>query len=116
MTEAEAVAKYSSYMCTVGRVRKDITKYFAIDVDSFGEDRKRIMKVKTEGLDELILAFIKKGREHHLIIIGPIIQHAANSLAKKFLDIAEFKASNGWLEAFIQETKLSIMFLKVKED
>ena len=59
MTEAEAVEKYSSSKGTVVRVRKDIIKYLAIDVDAFGEDRKRIIKVKTEGLDELILAFIK---------------------------------------------------------
>ena len=74
---------YSSSKGTVSRVRKDNTKYLAINVDAFGGARKRIMKVKTEGLDELILAFIKKGREHHLIITGPIIQHAATSLAKK---------------------------------
>ena len=36
MTEAQAVVKYSSSKGTVGRVRKDIGKYLAMDVDALG--------------------------------------------------------------------------------
>ena len=51
ITESEAVAKYRTSKGTVGRVRREVYRYLNLDVDALGEDRKRELKVRTDGLD-----------------------------------------------------------------
>ena len=101
ITESKAVAKYRTSKGTVGRVRRDVHRYLNLDVDALGEDRKRELKVRTDGLDAQMVNFLHLSRERNLIVTGPVLQSVATSFAKKMVPPLDgFVASNGWLEKF----------------
>ena len=101
ITESKAVAKYRTSKGTVGRVRRDVHRYLNLDVDALGEDRKRELKVRTDGLDAQMVNFLHLSREQNLIVTGPVLQSVATSFAKKMVPPLDgFVASNGWLEKF----------------
>ena len=62
ITESEAVAKYRTSKGTVGRVRREVYRYLNLDVDALGEDRKRELKVRTDGLDAQMVNFLHRSR------------------------------------------------------
>ena len=76
-------------------------RYLNLDVDALGEDRKRELKVRTDGLDAQMVNFLHLSREQNLIVTGPVLQSVATSFAKKMVPPLDgFVASNGWLEKF----------------
>ena len=81
-------------------MRARIPELLQINFETVGETRKRVCRLKTQGLDDLLIEWIKKARAYNCIITGPIIQEVATKLATQHLDIQQFKASNGWLEMF----------------
>ena len=100
MSYTEAAKKYNSSAGAVSRVKKQMNELLAMDPDKLTDSRKRVAKLKTEGLDELVLAWVRKARENHCVITGPILQGVAESIAKEHLNLPNFKAPNGWLEVF----------------
>ena len=107
MSYAEAAKKYNSSAGAVSRVKKQMTELLAMDADKLTDSRKRTAKLKIEGLDELVqLAWVRKTRENHRVITGPIFQNIAETFAKKHLNLPNFKASNGWLEVFRARSKV----------
>ena len=86
MTEAAAVQKYCSSKGTVSRVRARIPELLQINFETVGDTRKRVCRLKTQGLDNLLIEWIKKARAYNCIITGPIIQEVATKLATDIMD------------------------------
>ena len=107
ITESEAVAKYQTSKGTVGYVCRDVYRYLNLDVDALGEDRKRELKVRTDGLDAQMVNFLHRSLEQNLTLTGPMLQSVATSFAKKMVSPLDgFVASNGWLEKFCIRNKV----------
>lgn len=106
MSYTEAANKYNSSAGAVSRVKKQMKELLAMDPVELADSRKRVAKLKTEGLDELVLAWVRKARENHCVITGPILQGVAESIAKEHLNLPNFKASNGWLAVFRARSKV----------
>ena len=64
----ESAKKYNSSAGAVSRVKKQMNELLAMDPDKLTDSRKRVAKLKTEGLDELVLAWVRKARENHCVI------------------------------------------------
>ena len=56
-------------------------------------------KSKHDTLNDLMLDWFRQARDKAIPLSGPILQSKALEFASQ-LDIADFKASNGWLEKF----------------
>ena len=104
IAESEVVAKYRTSKGTVGYVCRDVYRYLNLDVDALGEDRRRELKVRTDGLDAQMVNFLHRSLEQNLTLTSPMLQSVATSFAKKMVSHLDgFVASNGWLEKFVRE-------------
>ena len=61
-------------------------------------------------MNELLFRWFKGARENNIPLSGPVLQEKALDFAK-YLNLDEFKASNGWLESW--RSRYGIRFFKV---
>ena len=101
-THQACIQIYGASKGCVSRIAGELDKWLKIDPEFLEKapKRKKLEKVKTPGLDELVMGFIRQMVDNHCIITGPILQAAARSLAAQHLLLPGFNASNGWLESF----------------
>ncbi|KAI6653914.1 Tigger transposable element-derived protein 6-like [Oopsacas minuta] len=101
VTHASLVLKYETSEGTVGRIREKRQQWLDLDIECMDKKRKRIEKKKTpDEIENKLLQFINTSREKNCIVTGPILQAMALRIVKDTAGQEEFKASNGWLEAF----------------
>ena len=74
------------------------------------KSKQMIRNRKFEEIFEKTLAWFQAARARNIPISGPVIQTKALEVAK-FLENAEFKLSNGWLESFTNRYQISFRLL-----
>ena len=82
----------------LSRIVADLDYWLNID-DGTNSKKKRVEKSKLDGLDEKVMQFLMKAREHNCAVTGAIPLDVAKRRAEK-LGYNNFKASHGWLEGF----------------
>ena len=73
MSEAETVRKYNTSKGTVGRVRSDMDMLLGMDPEQMKHGVKRQRMVKYDEIDVFVSDYVRRCREHHCIVTGPMI-------------------------------------------
>jgi transposase len=69
------------------------------------EMKRKARKIGNEDVNELTLHWVKEANSRLINITGPMMQEKALKIAKE-LGNTEFKASTGWLRAFLQRNNM----------
>jgi hypothetical protein len=92
--------KFGVGKTTVSDVLKRKSEYLANFESNENVQKFRFgNKIKHDNLNDLMWDWFRQARDKAIPLSGPILQRKALEFASQ-LDIADFKASNGWLEQF----------------
>ena len=111
MSQRKLSEKYNISLGAVNKNlkrKRDITDAHDLNVNPKSKQMTR--NSKFEEINEKTLAWFQAARARNIPISGSVIQTKALEVAK-FLQNAEFKGSNGWLESFTNRYQISFRFL-----
>ena len=96
----------------IANKRKITEAYESGQVNS---SRKKMKKSTNSDLDEAVFLWFKNARSNNIPVSGNIIKEKAISLSKS-LDLADFKASEGWLDKWKQRHNVTFKTVSGEEN
>ena len=99
-TQAHLSCQFSIGRSTVGDILRKKRLYEEAWEGNVYSKRQRLSKTtNAEAVNEKLYAFFNQARAKNIPISGPILQSKALQFAEE-LDVEDFRASNGWLDAW----------------
>ena len=99
-TQAHLSCQFSIGRSTVGDILRKKRLYEEAWEGNIYSKRQRLSKTtNAEAVNEKLYAFFNQARAKNIPISGPILQSKALQFAEE-LDVEDFRASNGWLDAW----------------
>ncbi|XP_003745214.1 tigger transposable element-derived protein 6-like [Galendromus occidentalis] len=99
-SQREIASEFGVSKSQVQRIAKD-QKAFLEEWESFSSEkgRRRRQKARNQDFDDEVMRWFRSVTEKRIPVTGVMIQEKAKSLARE-TGVAEFSASNGWLDSF----------------
>ena len=92
------IEKYKASKGCVVHIVLDVDKWLEADPQALEKisKRKKLEKMRAEGLYKLAMEYVIKLKDYQCIITGPIMQNSETKPPKEHLNLLDFKTRNGW--------------------